>query len=157
MTRRANRGLTLVETAFGIAVLTLGVLGAASALTSTLQLSREARETMVAAQDLQAAAELVRGTSFGKLGQPGSLPATLPAGPLSQFNDLNLKGERVTLAYSFWDSAGVEVPLDLAALPSPPPQQLQFQLTITWSSATTGAAQRVPTSQWIAGIRTAAE
>lgn len=170
-----NEGLTLIETVFGLSILTIGVLGAGSALSTTLHLSREARESMIAAEDLQTAAELVRSKTFGTPGQAGSLINALPAGAIPQFNGLHLPGEQVAVSYYYWDTSGAQVPLVFDAvsstytnLPNPAPTQIQYQLIITWKTAvptrlpngrveTTLQTVKPSACQFIAGVRTNAE
>jgi type II secretory pathway pseudopilin PulG len=167
------RGFTILETTIAVAVLTIGVLGAASALTSSLQLSREARNAITAADDLQCAVEMIRGASYN------SLYATFPPGqPLATFNNLHFRSETVTLVgWYYYDQNGNEQPI-----PSPPPTfpttlpnspyampggsgtipaalpYMEYRISIVYGDSSSWQKQTVATAiQTVAGLRTPSE
>ncbi|HZV00766.1 MAG TPA: hypothetical protein VFF73_28885 [Planctomycetota bacterium] len=167
------RGFTILETTIAVAVLTIGVLGAVSALTSSLQLSRDARNAITAAQDLQCAVEMIRGTPYN------SVYTTFPSGTqIAVFNNLHFRYEVVTLTgWYYYDQNGNEKPI-----PNPPPAfpttlpnspyampggsgsvpaalpSMEYRLSIVYGDSATYQKQTVaPAIQTLAGIRTASE
>jgi len=164
MTVRRSAGFSLMEVMIAIAILAIGLLGLMSVSISGDTLTRDSTDTVIAAQDLNAAIEMIRGTPYTSLFGNSSL--FLGAGgnmgtEVAQYHNYHLLDEKIAAVFvNLNTSTGAESGT-FTAVPSPLPSMFEIQLTITWSQASpTGATgsfqnQRLGGSNVAPALRTA--
>jgi len=152
MRGRAGRtqGFTLAEVAIAVAVLTVGLLGAASAITTSINLSRDARDAAIAAQDIDSVRESILGTPYTTLFPtttpvPTGTAVYAPGVVSSTYFPYHLSGESIRIDYFYYDTAGNEQPLINGSVYNiAVPTQVQFRIAVTWKSSVDGKTLLLP-------------
>ena len=118
-TRNRASGFSLYELLIAVGVLLVGVLVTLQTQATSLDLVRTTRETDTATSDLQAAMEQILLRPLDQIPVAGSAYAA--GQPITAFNDLHLRNERLVPTYPNY-AGGTSVP-----------DPLQIELTLTWN------------------------
>ncbi|HZU97223.1 MAG TPA: prepilin-type N-terminal cleavage/methylation domain-containing protein [Planctomycetota bacterium] len=140
--RRA--GFSLIEVMVAIAVLSIGLLGLISVSVSGDTLSRDSTDTVIAAQDLNSAVEMIRGAPYTSLFGNSSLFLNANGSSMgtevAQYHNYHLLDEKISATFvNLNPNTGAETGT-FTTVPAVIPQMIEIQLTITWSQASSVAA-----------------